>query len=88
MASKKQNGHRHIKTCTLYRFKGKAPIMGEVLAAIGDQPDDFREIAGKGGPARSTMRGWKPDGKTSLATFRTMENALRARGKRFVIGDL
>lgn len=79
MAAKKQ---RRWSTCTLYKFKGKAPVMADVLAVIGD---DFKSVEGKGGPHRSTMRGWKPNGRTRCATFLTMQNALLAQGYEFTI---
>lgn len=82
MAGKKTNGARRFSTCTLYKFKGKAPVMAEVLSLIGE---DFKTIQGKGGPHSSTMRDWKPAGKTRCAHFLTMQNALMAAGYEFEI---
>jgi hypothetical protein len=82
--AKKPVKPRVLKPYGTYKFSGQDPATGKVLDELDGEK--ISAIASASGVSPSTFMNWRKK-KTKRPQFATLNAALRAVGKEFVIGN-
>ncbi len=83
--AKKTKTARVLKPYGTYKFSGQDPAVGKVLGEIDEHGEKMSDVSHVSGVALSTMANWRKR-KTRRPQFATLNAALRAVGRQFVIG--